>query len=322
MKLYPGSLASGNSGIGLGLPTGSPKPFSLNVWLIDANHFVVTDPSDPLFGARPEVMIGYLTAQPNDTAMSGTYAFSEAGVTASYAVVPQAAGGIFTCGSTGELDVTTLNQPQFNEPINVTCGAPSNGRSLITITELGANPKGVSRFGAYTTVDQGLYLVELDGGADGTAGPSGTGVARQQTLSPPIDVSAFNGKYASNFLASMWRPTIFSPPTFYGFEAFAAQIVSDGVSKLSGTADVNSITTQSGQPGPITPSLNLPIDGSFTVGTDGRFPLVLIMPSGTAQPLSTFNPACYIVDLKTCLLLGLDPTVPGTGILQLQNTGL
>jgi hypothetical protein len=306
--------------VDLGLPLSSPTPFSLNAWIIDAQHFVVTDPTDPLSGAHPMVMIGYLTVQPNDTTMSGTYAFTEAGVTAG-SVVPQVAGGIFTCGSTGELDVTLLNNaPVNNNPINVTCGAPVNGRSLITIS--GASPTGISQFAAYTTVDQGLYLVELDGGADGSAGPSGAGVARQQTLAfSANDPSNFGGKYASSFLADMSRPT--QPPLFYGFEAFAAQIVSDGVSTLLGKADVNSFTTQFGL---ATPSSNADLSGSsFTVGTgtNGRFPLVLIMPSGTGQPLSTINPACYIMDPNTCLLLGLDPTVPGTGILELQqNLGL
>jgi hypothetical protein len=52
---------------------------------------------------------------------------------------------------------------------------------------------------------------------------------------------------------------------------------------------------------------------------------VLKFTPATGQPTpnpTTINPACYIVDANTCLLLGLDATAPGTGILQLQQTGL
>jgi hypothetical protein len=135
----------------------------------------------------------------------------------------------------------------------------------------------------------------------------------QQTLTTPISASAFSGKYASSFSAS----------TALGDENFAAQIVSDAVSALSGVGDINSFNATAAPPAG-TPSSSAALSGSFTAGTDGRFPLTLMITPATGQPapeISTLHSACFIVDAKTCLALGLDATAPGTGILQFQQTG-
>jgi hypothetical protein len=295
--------------INLGLPT----QFNLDAWLIDSNHFVVTDWRDSFLGNPAVIIIGRMVAEPSSAALSGAYAFTEAGATAAPASLAQVAGGLFTCGSAGSLDVTPLGgTPVTSEAITVACSTPANasGRGLISIS--GAGPTGISHFAEYPTVDQGLYLIELDGGATGTSGPSGAGVVRQQTLSAPILASAFSGAYASNFLAS----------TSVGLEAFAGKIMSDGVSLLSGTADVNSFNTSAPPLGVGTPSSNASLAGSFTTTATGRFPLALTLTPATGQPtpeLTQLNPACYILDANTCLLLGLDATAPGTGILELQN---
>jgi hypothetical protein len=298
--------------VNLGLPT----QFSLDAWLIDRNHYVVTDLSDLFFGTPPVIISGSLVAQPSSTALSGTYAFTEAAETAAPTPRAQAAGGIFTCGSAGTLDVTPLGGTAISsQAITVACSTPANasGRGLFSIS--GANPTGIAQFAEYPTLDQGLYLIELDGGAAGTSGPSGAGVARPSTLTPPIAASAFDGKYASNFLAT----------TSMGVEAFAGQIGSDGVSLLSGTADVNSFNASAPPLGAGTPSLNATLGGSFTAGANGRFPLMLTITPAAGQPapeLSHINPVCYVLDASTCLLLGVDPTAPGIGILELQDTGL
>jgi hypothetical protein len=292
--------------------------FNLDLWLIDANHFVVTDIRDQFFGTPPVLISGYMVAQPSSPAISGTYAFTEAAKTASPSLNPQAVGGIFTCGSTGTLDLAPLSGTAVNIPtINTACTPPSSGRGKITIT--GAGTTGISKFAAYPTLDQGLYLIELDGGSAGTSGPSGAGVAMQQTLMPPIVVSNFSGKYASNFLAN----------TAQGFEAFAGQIISGGNALLTGTLDVNAFIAPPGTG----PSFNATLaTGSFAVTpanpTNGRFQLALTIapavtvPPQPVPPITSLNPVCYILDANTCLLLGLDPAAPGTGILQLQNTGL
>jgi hypothetical protein len=306
-------------GLNLGVP---PMQFNLDLWLIDANHFVVTDLRD-LFFVTPSVIIGgYMVAQPASPTISGTYAFTEAAKTASPAFIPQPVGGIFTCGSTGVLDVTPLGgTPVSNAPINVACTPPVLGRGLITFSGAGTTGTGISRFAAYPTVDQSLHLIELDGGSAGTSGPSGSGVPRSVTLVAPT-ASNFSGKYAGNFLGS----------TPLGLEGFAGQVDSNGVSMLSGIVDVNSFNAAAPPLG--TPSSNAALSGSFTAPSNGRFPFALKITPATGQPAPEFtniNPVCYIVDAttiggatfaKTCLLLGTDANAAGTGILELQNTGL
>jgi len=302
-----GQISTSLGGVNLGLPA----KFSLDFWIIDATHFLVTDYRDPAIG-NPSVLIsGHLTTQPASPSLSGTYAFTAAGATT--AAQPQVAGGILTCGSIGTLDVVPLAGTGLgNQSITAACLAPVNGRGLVSIS--GAGSSGISQFSAYPTTDRGVYLMELDGGAAGASGPSGAGVALQQTLSNPISSSALNGKYAAAFSAI----------TGLGSENFVAQVISDGVSNLSGTADVNSFDNSAAPPS-AAPSLGASLPGSFTAASDGRFALTLTItpPSGQPNPqITVLHPACYPVDASICLLLNLDATAPGTGFLQLQNTGL
>lgn len=301
-----GEISASLGGINLG-----PAKFSLDLWIIDATHFVVTDYRDPALGNPNVLVIGYLTAQPASASLSGTYAFTESG--ASTASQPLVAGGIFTCGSTGTLDVFPLGgTAESNQSISSTCSAPANGRGLISIS--GAGSSGISQFAAYPTVDRGVYLIELDGGTGGTSGPSGAGAAFQQTLSTPISSSALKGNYAA----------VFSASTALGSENFTAQVIPDGVSNVSGTADVNSFNTTTAPPS-ATPSPGASLSGPFTSVSNGRFPSTLTLTPASGQPtpqIPVLHPAFYLVDGSTCLLLGLDGNAPGTGIMELQNTGL
>ncbi len=112
--------------------------FNLDAWLIDTNHFAITDWSDSAFGTPPVIVTGYLTLQPSSASVSGTYAFTESGATT--AAQPQVAGGIFTCGaSTGTLDVTQLGvTPTPNPAITAACTAPTFGRGTMTLSGAGA----------------------------------------------------------------------------------------------------------------------------------------------------------------------------------------
>jgi hypothetical protein len=299
--------------LNLGLPT----QFTFDAWLIDATHFVVIDVADSSGGSPPVIVSGYLTIQPSSPSISGSYAFTEAGATT--AAQPQVAGGIFTCGSTGTLDVVPLS-PLAGTGLNdqainlATCSAPANGRGSIGIS--GATTAGISQFAAYPTSDQGLYLIELDGGKAGTSGPSGAGVALQQTLGPPSTKSAY-GSY-------------FTARTALGSEVFAAQlaqIVSGGVSTLSGAGDVTSFDITAAPPIG-TPSSGATLTGSYGAASGGRVPVTLTIAPATGPPaqpapqIKTLHSLCYMVDANSCLLLGSDSTAPGTGVLQLQNTGL
>ncbi len=293
--------------VNLGLTT----QFNLDAWLIDANHFVITDWRDSFSGTPPVIVSGYLTAQPSTPSVSGTYAFTVSGATT--AAKPQVAGGIFACGSAGVLDVAPLAGMLTTDlAITAACTAPANGRSLITLS--GAGSTGINKFAAYPELGNILELIELDGGSAGTAGPSGVGVALEQTLPTPISATDFSGKYASTFAGS----------TALGLETFAAQIVSDGISAVSGTADVNSFNSTAAPPAG-TPSTSAALTGSFTSASSGRFPVVFTFMPATGEPapeITTIHSVCYIVDANACLLLGLDAAVPGTGILQLQQAGL
>jgi hypothetical protein len=199
-----------------------------------------------------------------------------------------------------------------NQSINANCTAPANGRGLFAIS--GSSTAGFSQFAAYPTIDQGFYLIDLDGGSAGTSGPSGTGVALQQTLSNPIPNTAFSGNYASNFQSNAAT----------GSQNLSGLMSSDGASTTTGVADVNSFSTTSAPPAG-TPSSSATLNGSFTGSPDGRFPLTLSILPATGQPtpeFTTVHSACYVVDASTCLLLGLDTTAPGTGMARIQNTGL
>jgi hypothetical protein len=322
---FPNSQPNSSGDISLtAVNLGLPNTFNPDLWLIDANHFVVTDWMDAT-AASPVLIGGTFTVQPASPSLSGTLVFTEAGATV--AAQPQVAGGILTCGSAGTLDVVPLAGTGLsNQSVNAACSGPSNGRGLISVS--GGGSSGISQFAVYPTVDR-FDLIELDGGTAGTSGPSGAGVAYQQTLSTSISSSALDGTYAA----------VFSSSTSLGSEGFAGKVISDGVSNLSGTVDVNSFDTTS--PPAATPSLGASLSGTFTTATNGRFPFVaLTLTPASGQPtpqVQVLNPVCYIVDastmngtppvqvvepMPTCLLLGLDATAPGTGILQLQSNGL
>jgi len=304
---FDGNGKMSRSSLDLGLPT----QFNLDFWAIDATHFVVTDLLDSFNGTPNVIISGHLTLQPAAATISGTYAFTEKGATA--AAQPQAAGGILACGSTGTLDVIPLGGTVSTNPsISATCGPVINGRSLIAVT--GASASGISQFAAYPTTDQGVYLIELDGGPSGTSGSSGAGVAMQQTLATPIASGALNGKYASSLNSS----------TALGSQDFGAQIAADGVSMLAGTGDVNSFNGAAATPVG-TPSPGAGFSGTYSSASDGRFPFTVTITPAIGQPssqITNLNLACYIVDASTCMLLDLDATAPGTGMLLLQNTGL
>ena len=74
-----------------------------------------------------------------------------------------------------------------------------------------------------------------------------------------------------------------------------------------------------------TPSPGAAFSGSYSSASDGRFPITLTITPASGQPspqITNLNLAVYLVDANTCVLLDLDATAPGTGMLLLQNTGL
>ena len=171
---------------------------------------------------------------------------------------------------------------------------------------------GISQFAAYPTVDMGLQLIELDAGGQGTSGPSGAGVALQQTAA-----SSFSGSYSTNFTA-----TVNYPGTTTGFETFAGSVSTKSSPNLTGTLDVDAFDNDLSS---VVTSPASPLAGSrFTAGGNGRFSLSLTFtPASTVPPgsdiFTTLNPVCYLLDANTCLLLGTDSAAPGTGIMQVPQ---
>jgi len=138
-------------------------------------------------------------------------------------------------------------------------------------------------------------------------------VALQQTSSA-ITAAAIHGKYGAEY----------SERTAHGTETFGGQVILDGVSAVSGIADVNSFNATA-TPAVGAPSLGATLTGAFVANANGRFPMTFAITPATGQPtpeFGTINAVCYVMDANTCLLLGLDNTAPGTGILQIQKTGL
>jgi hypothetical protein len=255
----------------------------------------------------PVIIIGNMVAQPATPTITRSFVFTESG--ANTAAQQQVAGGVIACGGTGVLDVVPLGAAAtLNQPITSTCGAPAAGRAVISIA--GAGSTGITKFAAYPTVDRSLQLIELDGGS---TGPTGAGVALQQTSSA-ITAAAIHGDYGGEY----------SERTARGTETFGGQVILNGVSGVSGTADVNSFNATATPPTG-TSSLGASLTGAFVANANGRFPMTFTITPAAGQPapeFGTINTACYIMDANTCLLLGLDNTAPGTGILQMQKTGL
>ena len=198
-----GSLDLGASVFHLGSSTLEP----LNAYMIDRNHYILIQDVDTYL-----TLGGYLTAQPASPTLTGAYAFTETGATASAA--PLVAGGVFSCGSTGALDALLLGgTAATNQAINASCTAPSNGRGLIAFSGAGSTSSGIKQFAAYPTLDMGVQLVEIDDG-----GPSGLGAALPQQTTA-FSAATFKGNYASNLLIS----------NATGMEGLVGQIGSDGV---------------------------------------------------------------------------------------------
>jgi len=312
--LNSGSFGIANAGITSGLSTSLA---GVSLIMIDAQHFILVGTLSNTDNSPNAFVSGYMTAQPASPAISGSYAFTERGGANANFMQSQFAGGIFTCGSGGALDVIAQGGTQVLQQAvtSTTCTAPSGGRGLISLSGTGGT--GISQFAAYPTVDRGLQLIELDGGGQGTGGPSGAGAALQQSLQNPISTGDLSGNYAANLLAAV----NFSDSTV-GYQGFAGQIVSGGVSHLTGTLDVNDVDTSTLQS---TQSLNSSLtNSSYTADNSGRFPMSVSFntsapPAGQPIPLSTIQAICYLVDTKTCLLLGTDIAAPGRGIMQLQS---
>ena len=223
--------------------------------------------------------------------LSGSYAFTARGKSGTGAL---AVGGLL--GFDGSGKVTSSTTLDVNNAVTVSSGNPtgtytvaSNGRGTVTLSTATG---GVAKFAVYLTANQGVLLLELDSGL------TSAGVAFLQA--PSITASTFQGNYAGSFdLAAA-----------AGEEDAEAEVTSDGVSALTGTADINSF----GAGSPLASSTTLA--GSFTANSNGRFPGSFSL---STTPATTLNEIFYVVNSSTVLFADTDATSPGTGQLQLQQ---
>jgi len=271
-----------------------PASVYMGAYMIDASHFAVIGVTSD----GKNNFAGYLVAQPASPTLSGTYGFTENGASATAA--PLAMGGIFTCGSTGVLDVVAAGTATTNQPINAACANPTTaGRGTIAISGTGST--NVGSFAAYPTVDSTIQLIELDGGAAGASGPVGAGVAYPQTAATPIAASVFDGSYGSNFANNGSGDDL----------SFVGLLTADGSSSLTGTVDENTFQIS---PATATPTTGETATGSFNANTNGRF-------TGSLSEIapSIINGAFYVLSDDEILFVETDSATPGTGALESQQ---
>jgi hypothetical protein len=228
---------------------------------------------------------------------SGAYGFTGAGWVKKDA---RAEGGLFTASggsiTGGIIDLNDAgSSPTLDTPFTGSYSTFVSGRGTLT---LNTNASGIGSFQAYVTDSNGVLLLETDKGS------VSSGAALAQTL--PITDSTFNGNYAA-YYQSYPEPT--SPNDVVG-----QVIASDSTFMLSGTANVN----EGFNTGNASQTAGWTVSGMFTVESDGRF-----YPGSLDLTLNSMSlPAdeiYYVLNSSTVLMLDYDPTIPGVGLLQLQD---
>lgn len=263
---------------------GSTATYAYYVVNSGALEFLETDTSGLTVGSA----FSQPTTPPSVASLSGSYAFTAAGKSSTGAL---AVGGLL--GFDGKGDIISGTTLDVNNAGTVSSGNPtgtytvaSNGRGTVT---LGTATGGVAQFALYLTANQGALLLEVD------TGLTSAGAALSQASA--ISAATFKGSYGG----------IFSLAAASGQEDADAEVTSDGVSTLMGTADLNSFGTT---------APNTPLTGTFAANSNGRFTGSFTL---STTPATTLNEIFYVVNSSTVLFTDVDATSPGTGQLQLQQ---
>lgn len=302
-----------------GYGTVSVGPYSLNYFLVDSGHLIVTGGSSSDGTGLPS---GHVYSQPATMpSMAGTYMFTLGGSTPLLSAGgsgvegsnPQALGGWVTSDSsgnlTGYLDTNKQGVVDSAAVTGTLVASAVPGRWLMTLEGGGA-----SLFALYPT-SSGLFLFQLD------VGTSGTGTVALQSSSTP----SISGNYA----VSIQQPGAIdgSRSISLGLEVGAwadisGQIIASNSSTLSGTLDIDQIDgvflAPSGNIWTQTP--DQAVTGTFSSGTQGRFTGSFTINQIVTTPgqLGTLNVILYVVDSSQVMLLEDDST-PAVGLLELQN---
>jgi hypothetical protein len=211
-------------------------------------------------------------------------------------------GGIFGASGTtlnaGVIDVNDNGPQVTNNSLLGSFSALSSGRGTLTLT-LNTPPTVLTGFGSfayYPTLNNGVLLLDLD------ADFASVGVAYPQITG--INAGTFSGNYAMNLTGVV----VGSPE-----EDAGGQVTSDGISLLSGTADVNGGTASDAG--------GILLTGGFTSNANGRFTGHLNLDL-TSTDTQSFQEIFYILDNNTVLFIENDANGQTSGIMQSQNLTL
>jgi hypothetical protein len=328
--------------------TTTGEVYAFNYYVVDSGNWILiaqSNISGTTGSPLGDLPAGHLYLQPSSatslaTLCPGTtsyYAFTEAGASpqsSGQGSSPLALGGIFSCDTPGgatTASVTGVLDANINGAVSSAAAVsgsitatstptPVPGRYNLTLTTTGGTTHA---FALYPTTEGGTLMLQLDPQPQ----ESGVGAVYTQTTGASATASMFSGSYVAAYqsLGAINPPSNGATNGEVGaWSDFLGVVTADGISNLAGSVDVDQFDESS--QAFWTQTLDAPLAGNFTAGTQGRFTgsFSISCPAGSTactSPLITSQQVFYILDSSTVLSLGLDPAAgigPSTGILQLQ----
>jgi uncharacterized protein YjdB len=238
---------------------------------------------------------------------AGTYAFAGGGIDDSelpVSIIPLAVGGLFTSDGISMITSGTLDYSDgtsgtdFSNLAITGTWTITNGRGVINIT----GGDSISQFSFYPTASDGIFLLEIDGA---TSAFQSSELALAQTGAGNFTAASLTGPYAISYSGVPFE--IANPVE----QDLVGELTADGVSALTGLADLNVFTTSGGT---VTP--DGVFTGTYTSATSGRFAGTLTFNS------TTQDVEFYVVDSaspNTALFISLDGSQVNTGVMESQT---
>lgn len=227
-----------------------------------------------------------------DASLSGSYVFVGSG-TAADSMFSIALGGLMTADGAGNI-ISGIFDSDDNGTVTTgtaftgTYTVNSNGRGTIT------NTAGIPEVAMYFTADSSVLFLEIDGSRQ--LG----GRLMLQKGAGTFTASSLSGNYALAY------HTV--PPDSTLTTDVIGQIMSDGVSALTGIVDIESAAI--GQS-------NVPITGSYTAQSNGRFAGTTLDTNTTLIPNLTAT--VYLVSSNLAVFISQDTSEIASGTLPLQQ---
>jgi len=226
---------------------------------------------------------------------AATYAFAGGG-TDFVNTLPVNLGGLLTSDGTSLITAGTLDS---SDGSTIDTGASILGS--FTVDPIGRGVLGLTgggefgQFAFYQTANDGIFLLEIDGDFQ-TA-------ATAMTQSGTFTAASLSGPYATNYTGVPLATSI--------EHDLVGELTSDGVSALTGLADINV-----GGGGGTT--ANGTFTGTFdVVDATGRFAGTLVDPDGTTQIVEFY--AIGGAAPNEALFISQDPDQVNTGVMETQT---